>query len=297
MAAAKARCLELWGLTGTLAVGADGDLARLEAYFDDVRTLVDAAANRFVPTSEISRLNDAGGEPVVVSEDFILLLDVALEACAMTDGLCDPTVLRALTDWGYDRDFDAIHDAAAGTARPTPGLASVVLDREARTVTLRDGAGLDFGATAKAWAADEVARRYGDGCLVELGGDVAVNGLNGGEPWVVGVWARGLEREEKPPVALTMGGLATSGVTFRTWRAGDDEAHHLIDPRTGAPARGPYAAVTVAAPSCVLANSLSTAALVEGDLGPYRIAQAGWGARFVRHDGSTEEVGSWPTKE
>jgi thiamine biosynthesis lipoprotein len=229
-----------------------------------------------------------------VSADFLMLLTVALEACSLTDGLCDPTVLRALEAWGYMADFDHLEPTAIGQLAPVPGPAAISIDATTSTVTLAGGAGLDFGATAKAWAADEAVRRYGGDCLVEIGGDVAVQGNNGDGPWAIGVWARGLEDEPRPPIGLTMGGLATSAVTFRRWPTASGEAHHLIDPRTGAPSEGPYAAVTVAAPTCVLANALTTAALIDGIDGPHRVAQSGWAGRFVRHDGTSEVVGSWP---
>ena len=90
------------------------------------------------------------------------------------------------------------------------------------------------------------------------------------------------------------GGVATSSITTRTWRAGDVLVNHIVDPRTGSFATGPYATASVSARNCVLANAFATAALLWGEEAAYHVAQAGWSGRLVRHDGSIDFVGGWP---
>ena len=66
-------------------------------------------------------------------------------------------------------------------------------------------------------------------------------------------------------IALAAGGLATSSTTVRRWRSGGGEVHHIVDPRSGAPAREVWRTVSVAAGDCVEANAASTAAIVRGE--------------------------------
>jgi len=101
----------------------------------------------------------------------------------------------------------------------------------------------------------------------------------------------------EPRVSVDQGGIATSSTPTRTWRYGNRTVNHLIDPRTGSYAQGVYATATVNADSCLSANAFSTAALLWGEDAGYHIAQAGWSARLVRHDGTVDYVGGWPDDE
>ncbi|MDX6222320.1 MAG: FAD:protein transferase, partial [Frankiales bacterium] len=76
-------------------------------------------------------------------------------------------------------------------------------------------------------------------------------------------------------------------------RSGRD-LHHIIDPRTGAPAATCWRTVTVAGASCVDANAASTAAIVMGAAAEEWLAGLGLPARLVGEDGSVVTVGGWP---
>ena len=97
-------------------------------------------------------------------------------------------------------------------------------------------------------------------------------------------------------VAVRSGGLATSSTTVRRWTAGDARLHHILDPRTGAPARGPWRTVSVAAASCVDANIASTAAVIRGDAAPAWLDEAGLPARLLAHDGTVTLTAGWPSE-
>jgi thiamine biosynthesis lipoprotein len=70
--------------------------------------------------------------------------------------------------------------------------------------------------------------------------------------------------------------------------------HHIIDPATGEPARSCWRTVSVAAGSCVDANTASTAAIIRSDTAPAWLRAAGLPARLVRTDGSVELAAGWP---
>ena len=164
----------------------------------------------------------------------------------------------------------------------------------------RSGVELDLGATAKALAADRSARAAHEaaGCsvLVSLGGDVAIAGDAPPGGWSVRIaddHAAALDGPG-PAVALSGGGLASSGTTVRRWRSGDAELHHIVDPRTGRPADTPWRTVSVAAASCVDANVAGTAAVVLGDAAPAWLAERRLPARLVARDGGVLCVAGWP---
>ena len=93
------------------------------------------------------------------------------------------------------------------------------------------------------------------------------------------------------------GGLATSSVTCRRWRRAGRELHHIVDPRTGYPARGPWRTVTVAAASCAEANAASTAAIIAGEQAPAWLTVQGLPSRLVAHDGSVLRCCGWPAAD
>ena len=190
---------------------------------------------------------------------------------------------------GYDRDIRelAADGPAAAPVAAVRDWRHVRLDRVAGLLTVPAGTALDLGATAKAHAADlaaaTLARRYRTGVLVELGGDVAVAG-DRPDGWVVQVAER--EDADGQLVLLREGGLTTSTTTVRRWRRGGRPVHHIVDPRTGSPADGPWRTVTVAAGDALHANAASTAAIVLGERAVGWLEDHGYAARLVAHDGS-----------
>jgi len=91
--------------------------------------------------------------------------------------------------------------------------------------------------------------------------------------------------------------VASSSTTVRTWERQGTTLHHIVDPSTGWPADPEWRLVTVAARTCVEANTAATAAVVWGEDALFEIAQRGLAARFVRRDGEVIEVGGWPSPE
>ncbi|WP_200303414.1 FAD:protein FMN transferase [Streptomyces adelaidensis] len=268
---------------------------------------VDAACSRFREDSELSALNTAEGRPVKVSPLLAEALAVALRAARATDGAVDPTVGSAMEALGYDRDFTLVQEDDRPmrlAVKRVPGWSLVELDRATNTVTLPPGVRLDLGATAKAWAADRAARTLaraaGCGILVSLGGDTAVAGEPPAGGWRIRVQDETAPVAELPrhgsyaTVGIRSGGLATSGTTARRWRRGDQNLHHIVDPRTGHPATTPWRTVSVAAATCADANAASTAALVKGESAARWLSRLGLPARLVTHDGTVVATQGWP---
>ncbi|NUP19284.1 MAG: FAD:protein FMN transferase [Streptomyces sp.] len=224
--------------------------------------------SRFHPDSDLCRINSRAGQAVSVAPETVEVVRRAVEAWELTGGLFDPTVLTALEAAGYDRTFVKISDGPrTALVAPAPGCPGI--DTGDGTVTVPAGIRLDLGGIGKGYAADLVAyelRTAGvAGALVNLGGDVRISGTPPTDDgWVVSVADPWREGEDLVALAVAEGAVATSSRLRRRWRRGGQEAHHLIDPRTGAPAVDGIAAVTVVAQQAHWAEILAKAALIAG---------------------------------
>src|SRR5262245_52735855 len=87
----------------------------VDASADDVRpaldralgwfAVVEAAASRFDPDSELRRLVERVGVDVPVSPVLFEAIRFALALAELTDGVFDPTVGGALQELGFDRHY------------------------------------------------------------------------------------------------------------------------------------------------------------------------------------------------
>jgi thiamine biosynthesis lipoprotein len=220
--------------------------------------------SRFRGNSELARVNAAAGWWTTVSEGFEDLVRLALRQADRTDGLFDPTVLSAVIAAGYDRDFDEVLAGARGALHPAqPCGRWRDIGVRPGAVRLPEGVGLDFGGIAKGATADLAAgvalERGLPWALVSAGGDLRIAG--DAPPIEVAIEDPGDPGTHAATVRIAEGALATSSVTSRAWGEG---LHHVIDPRTGAPARTRSLQATVWAPSCAEAEALATWALLTG---------------------------------
>jgi thiamine biosynthesis lipoprotein len=265
--------------------------------------LVDAACSRFRADSELMTL--PAGRPVLVSEQLAELVRAALDAAAATDGLVNPTVGALLAGLGYDRDWAEMADMA--TERPARPASRVRVRQvpswrqvrlEGRQLTVPVGVQLDLGATGKAFTADliaaQIAGELAVGVLVALGGDIATAGPEPEGGWIVLVQ----DQPGDPSITVRLApqsAIATSSTQSRRWQAGGHQMHHIVDPRSAAPAKVVWRSATVAAPSCAAANALSTAALILGLDAPGWLQQQGRAARLVSTTGEVVTIAGFPT--
>jgi len=232
----------------------------------------EAILSRFRPDSELSCLNSSQREWLAVSPTLAEVLALALRGAAMTGGLVTPLVLEALEYAGYDRDFTAIAAgalpaAAAPPAHPAADWRCISVDPLRGSVHRPPDLRLDLGGVAKGWAADRAARliAHHGPALVDVGGDIAVSGpRRDGAAWPIGVQDPRGGADPLAVLLIASGGVATSGRDYRHWRQGDVERHHIIDPRTGAPAATDLLSVTVVAPRVADAEIAAKATLILG---------------------------------
>jgi thiamine biosynthesis lipoprotein len=279
-----------WNTDVHLLARSPRDLPAAEALLRERLAAVDLAASRFRADSELRSLR-AGTQRVTPL--LAALVRTALDAAGRTDGIVDPTLGRSLRLGGYDRTFADLPAAGPAAVLPPPSARwrDVTLDGDA--LTLPEGVELDLGATAKAWLADDVAARLdGVAALVNVGGDLALAGDVPEEGWSVAVGDPGTAMQA---VAVTSA-LATSSTGRRVWHRGGVRLHHVFDPRTGRPAEPYWRTVTVAARTCVEANTASTASVVLGAFAPGWLAAQRLPARLAAYDGRVESVAGWPAE-
>ncbi len=264
---------------------------------------IDLACSRFRDDSELAALNRSGGRAFEAGPLLLEALDVAIRAAHLTEGDVDPTIGRSIKGLGWDIDFTVLvnrGEEKTFEVVPAAGWRAIRIDPDRGLVRIPAGVEIDLGATAKALAADRSARAAslaaGTGVLVNLGGDLAVAGPPPADGWSILVTDdhRSPSDADGQTVAVRSGGLATSSTTVRRWRAGGSEHHHILDPRTGLPVDEVWRTVSVAAATCVDANTASTAAVVRGHDAVSWLQLAGLPARLVALDGSVAYTCDWP---
>ncbi|HEX3332417.1 MAG TPA: FAD:protein FMN transferase [Gaiellales bacterium] len=239
--------------------------------------------SRFLPGSDLSRLNATPGAWIEVDPRLLDALDAALDARAETGGRFDPTVLPALVAVGYDRSYEQLRPRLPTPLAGWRAGAAIEIDRPGGRARLERGAAVDLGGIGKGFSAARAltAMRRAwplmPGALVDLGGDLAIRGSAAdGESWRIAVADPRAPGGRVALLERTSGGVATSGRDGRRFGPGR-RFHHLIDPATGAPAADGPVAVTVAAADAASAEAHATAlAITPLDRIPAYLAARPW---------------------
>lgn len=206
------------------------------------------------------------GEPFADAE-IAVLLRVAAEVSAATGGAFDVTAQPLVALWGFAAGVPAVPDPAdIESTLALVGWQHLAI-RGDTVAGLVPGLRLDLSGIAKGYAIGEAARVLRDqgvnSALVDAGGDIYALGRKDDRDWRVGVrHPRGGDIVAVIPaadVAVVTSGDYEQAFTIR----GDTSYCHIIDPRTGRPARG-LAAVTVVASDPGRADAWATALFVLG---------------------------------
>jgi thiamine biosynthesis lipoprotein len=242
------------------AAAAEAEVRRIEARY-----------SRYRSDSELARINKvaATGGVVDIDAETAGLIAYAKACFAKSDGAFDITsgLLRTVWDFSASRLPD---QSSINALLPFIGLDHVALV-DSQLHFDRPGMELDFGGLGKEYAADRAAEicvdlgaRHG---FMDLGGDIRVIGPQpDGHPWRVGIRHPRDVDKIVAEIALPNGALATSGDYERFIEVDGRRYCHILDPRTGWPARG-ISSVTVISDRCLVAGSLSTVAMLKGEDG------------------------------
>lgn len=235
---------------------------------------IESALSLHLSQSEIAAINEnAGVQPVEVSQRTFDLLQRAKELSEQSDGAFDITIAPVVELWGITSDHPHVPtDEELAQAMALMGLEDLVLDEEACTAYLtRPGMAIDLGGIAKGWTADrlrEYARELGaERGYVSLGGNLMIIGERpDGDPFKFGL------RDPQGDASTYLGTvtledgctMATTGGYERYFEEDGIRYHHVLDPRTGYPADSDLLSVAVISKDGTLADYLSTTLFVQG---------------------------------
>ena len=281
-------------VSNLLIVGGTDDM------LDDlVRTAghLESLWSRFIADSDISRLNNAEGEPTVVNPLTAKLVAEMLAARTLTDGEYDPTILPKLIAEGYAAsrvNAKNITTLPASARWPVDPTGTVIADN---VVTLPLGVTLDSGGIGKGLAADILTsmalERGALGALVEMGGDVRIAGTPpDGSHWRLGIEDPFVEERSIAKVNLLDGAIATSSTLKRSWDKDGKTANHLINVHTGESMTTNVVTVSVIAVSASIAEVITKAGFTRRDFLTW-VPTLGAAAFVVYRDGTTAQSANW----
>lgn len=242
--------------------------AALDAAYERMGALV-RMMSHYEPASRIAAINLAAGlQPVAIEPELMDVLLMARRMSQRSGGAFDVTI-GSVGRWHFD---------ARAPRMPEPGYIAahlrdvdwrhLVLDQAAGTAYLRRrGMRIDPGGIAKLpilAAGLQTLRQHGVGqALVNGGGDVVAASGAAQRPWRVGI--RDPRRPDRLLGALDVrdGFVASSGDYERFFVRDGRRYHHVLDPKTGYPARGPRG-VTLVGSDLASINGLGAATMVLG---------------------------------
>jgi len=244
---------------------------------------VDSLMSTYRDDSELSEVNRmAGVSPVKVSEDTADTVRLALRIAGMTDGAFDPTVGPLVKLWKVtSKDADVPHQADIDAARRLVDYRSVeVTDGPdgPEVFVKKKGMSLDLGGVAKGYAADLAAEKMMErgvkAGIVAVAGDLRLFGRRpDGSAWRIGIQHPRDESALLTKLDITDAATSTSGDYERYFVKDGVRYNHIINPRTGYPARG-LISVSVEAKTSSMADPLATALFVMGPEGAKRFAES-----------------------
>ncbi len=243
----------------------------LKEEIDSVLQAFNQSLSTYIPSSEISRLNDSTSL-AFESTYFYPVLARSKEIFEATEGTFDPTVGPLIQAWGFgpEKQIPQLDSAKVDSLRDLSGFDRVDFDENG--VSMPDFFQLDFSAIAKGYAVDLVGELLEvngvSDYLVEIGGEVRCRGINDEDKsWSLGIEDPTVSLDEQKLLAIVRLkdlSLATSG-NYRNYYEKDGKIYaHIIDPRTGYTAQHNLLSASVFASDCMTADAYATGLMVLG---------------------------------
>ncbi len=224
--------------------------------------------SRYRSDNPIYEINHAAGRPVEVDAETAQLIAYATTCWELSDGLFDITSGALRRIWTFDGGTKVPTRQAIDECLPLVGWERVSWVDS--TLTMPAKMEIDLGGIGKEYAVDRtaglIAAQTACSCLVNFGGDLYAGAVRRGAR----TWTTGIDDPDRTGHAalyrleIARAGLATSGDArrFVTWRG--RRLGHILNPKTGWPVEDAPRSVTVVAPTCLEAGTLSTLATLQG---------------------------------
>jgi thiamine biosynthesis lipoprotein len=277
--------------------------------FEEIRR-IEGLLSFWTDDSEIARVNRAAGAaPVEVAPEALEIIERSLLVSEKTGGAFDATIGPVIRLWDFRKGVMP-DPGSLGEALRKVDYRRMSINRSDRTAHLGDERmSFDTGGIAKGYVADKAvgtlkALGISSG-LVAIAGDIRAFGSKpDGSPWTIGIRnPRGAEANDDVMATLELSdeAVSTSGDYERFFMREGVRYHHILDPRTGYPARENIS-VTVVAPEAVFTDGFSTGVFVMGpEKGLQLLETLGYEGIIVGHDGkmfltkAMEERIAWKT--
>ncbi len=249
------------------------DESILDKVFDKVKNLEETFSINETGT-EVDKINDnAGIEPVKVSDDTIEVVKEGIYYSDLSHGKFDITVGPLVKLWNIpDRPTEDIPTQdELNVVLPLTNYKDVVIDEANKTVFLtRPGMMLDLGGIAKGYAADVISKMLTDegvkSAIIDLGGNIFAHGEKvSGDAWKIGIQNPFSNRGEiVGAISVKNKSIVTSGIYERYIEVDGVKYHHILNPETGYPYENDIAGITIISDKSTTGDALSTSVFALG---------------------------------
>ena len=280
----------LSGLSGCSALSKKRDLTYSDTLFDtvikveildysdeevikgceDICKKYDAMFSKTNENSEISKINQAAGQPVEVSDDMITIIKKGLYYSRLSQGAFDITIGSVSNLWDFKSEEPVIPAAdAVAAAQNHVNFQNIILKNN--TVTLTDpNTQLDVGAIAKGYIADRLKDYLKENgvkhAVINLGGNVLTLGTKAdGSDYNIAI-QKPFDKsgEAIASVKISDKSVVTTGNYQRYFEKDGKIYHHVLDPKTGMPCETDLYSVSIITVSSLTADALSTVCFLKG---------------------------------
>ena len=273
-----------------------------ESILDGLKKLCEKYDTMFSATntdSELYKLNHANGQPFTVSSETANLIQEGIHYSELSGGAFDLTIEPVSALWDFKADKPTVPSSDA-IAQAVSHVDYTKVDIQDNTVTLEDPeAGIDLGAIAKGYIADQVKtylKKQGiKHAIINLGGNVDVIGTKpDGSKYNIGIQKPFDESGEAiTSIQLKDQTVVTSGIYERYFKKNGKLYHHILDPRTGYPCENNLYSVSIITDSSTKADALSTTCFLLGYEKGMELIQSmdGVEAIFITDDEKVHKIG------
>jgi thiamine biosynthesis lipoprotein len=258
------------GTTYHISYMSDDSISRKTA-IDSLLKEIDSSMSTWLPVSIISRINN-NDKNVLVDQYFIDVFNKSIEVSEKTNGLFDVTVGPLVNSWGFGNTKKVTPDSKTiDSLLQLVGYKMLKLE-DNKITKAKPEIKLDFNAIAQGYSVDVLARYLEtkgiDNYIVEVGGELKAKGKKENENWKVGIdkpnEKASSKRELEAVISLNNKALATSGNYRKFYEENGQKFSHIINPKTGYPAKQNLLSATVIADDGITADAYATAFMVMG---------------------------------
>lgn len=258
----------------------------LKIYDSKDEKIMDKAINRLkeiedrmsatIDNSDVSLINqNAGIKPVKVNDDTYFVIEKAKHFAKLSNGAYEPTIGPLVELWNItgtdERERESIPtEEEINEKKALVNYKDLILEEGNSVYLSKKGMKLDLGGIVKGYAADEVKRIFLENdvnsAIIDLGGNIyALGEKTNGEAWKIGI---------QDPFTVTGNyigilntkdsSIVTSGDYERYFVYNGERYHHIIDAKTGYPAKNEISGISIISDKSIDGDALSTAIFVMG---------------------------------